>query len=160
MPVLAKILPLLKNKYVIIAIVVVVLLIVVYLKGKNSGNPDDLNQGGDIDRDIRKGVPSYQESWYSTKAEQVFKAMKGTSFSETSNDNIWTTLKALKNQTDWLKLYRAYGKRDISASMMIPQFWIAQKLVSSGKLDLTESLKSEGLLVQAREILTPKGIVI
>lgn len=58
---------------------------------------------------VNKTRLSYDDSWYTRKADEIYTAMKGWG---TDTSKVFDVLKALKNNDDWIKLRAEFDVKD------------------------------------------------
>lgn len=63
--------------------------------------------------EIKNNAPSWPDSVYNTSANFIFNKLDGCETSSTELDVVKEVLRVVKNQTDWLKLIKAFGVRDV-----------------------------------------------
>lgn len=63
--------------------------------------------------EVKNNAPSWPDSVYSTTANYIFQNLDGCETSGTELNVVKEVLRVVKTQTDWLKLVKAFGVRDV-----------------------------------------------
>lgn len=98
-------------------------------------------------------APTYPQSQYNTWANQLESAMFDWGTDETT---VFAVFKNLKNNSDYLKLFQAFGKREytggIAPGFFYPQYdltqWLREELSESDINTINTDLRNKGITYQ------------
>jgi hypothetical protein len=127
-------------------------IVIYYLlfKRKNLIKRQEIQTGQELATSELTEAATYPPSQYSTWANQLETAMEDVG---TDEDTIKSIFKNLQNNTDYLKLYTAFGSREYSGGWTPDMFgedwdlgqWLVEELDSSEITEINNDLSSKGI---------------